>query len=286
LQEGGVVEYVDVDEEETLLIALDPTYLRNLKMRYTHCEIHPSMLFGVCGSLIPFPNHNQATKNTLQSAMSKQAMGINGMNTQTRMETLNHQLYYPQRPLVTTRPTRYISVNQMPIGANPIVAMACFSGYNQEDSIIINQSSVERGLFRSAFYRTYKTEEIHSSLNASNSRICRPEAKDINLERMQKLDGDGIVAPGRQVDNDDVLVGRMQVASGDSILTSQPKSRDVSLRARRGECGIVDTVLMSVNSGDSKMVKVKVRSVRIPQIGDKFASRHGQKGTCGMTLRQ
>ncbi len=114
-----------------MLIAMDPSYLSNQNMRYTHCEIHPSMLFGVCGSVIPFANHNQATKNTLQSAMSKQAMGINGMNTQVRMETLNHQLYYPQRPLVTTIPTRYISVNQMPIGANPIVAMACFSGYNQ-----------------------------------------------------------------------------------------------------------------------------------------------------------
>jgi DNA-directed RNA polymerase II subunit RPB2 len=100
------------------------------------------MLFGVCGSVIPFPNHNQATKNTLQSAMSKQAMGINALNTQIRMETLNHLLYYPQRPLVTTKPTKHISVYEMPIGTNPIVAMACFTGYNQEDSIILNQSAI------------------------------------------------------------------------------------------------------------------------------------------------
>ena len=89
------------------------------------------MLFGVCGSVIPFPNHNQATKNTLQSAMSKQAMGMNSTNNQLRMETMAHMLYYPQRPLVTTRPTSYISVKTMPIGCNPIVAMACFTGYNQ-----------------------------------------------------------------------------------------------------------------------------------------------------------
>jgi DNA-directed RNA polymerase II subunit RPB2 len=124
----------------------------------------------------------------------------------------------------------------MPIGANPIVAMACFSGYNQEDSIIINQSSIDRGLFRSAFYRTYKAEEVHSTLNASNSRICRPEPQDSysKPDKIMKLDGDGVVAPGTQINNDDILVGRVQMAVGDNILTSQVKSRDVSLRARRG----------------------------------------------------
>lgn len=116
------------------------------------------MLFGIAGSVIPFPNHNQATKNTLQSAMSKQAMGMNSTNNQLRMETMAHMLYYPQRPLVRTKPTKYISVNEMPIGCNPIVAMACFTGYNQEDSIILNQSAIERGMFRSVFYRSYKTQ--------------------------------------------------------------------------------------------------------------------------------
>ena len=159
LRKKGLIQYLDVEEEENSLIAMDLTYLeKNKKFRYTHCQIHPSMLFGVCGSVIPFPNHNQATKNTLQSAMSKQAMGMNSSNNQIRMQTLAHLMYYPQRPLVITKPTKYISVKQMPIGCNPIVAMACFTGYNQEDSIIINQSAIERGLFRSVFYRTYKSE--------------------------------------------------------------------------------------------------------------------------------
>ena len=136
------------------------------------------MLFGVCGSVIPFPNHNQATKNTLQSAMSKQAMGMCGLNNQIRMETLTHLLYYPQRPLVCTKPTRYISVNKMPIGCNPVVAMACFTGYNQEDSIIINQSAIERGMFRSVFYRTYKTQENTTARNATKTKICKPNSKD------------------------------------------------------------------------------------------------------------
>ena len=160
---------------------MDISYLKSSHLQYTHCEIHPSMLFGICGSVIPFPNHNQATKNTLQSAMSKQAMGINALNTQLRMETLNHLLYYPQRPLVTTKPTRHISVFEMPIGANPIVAMACFTGYNQEDSIILNQSAIERGFYRSAFFRTYKAEENVTQSNATKTRICKPESKDVNI---------------------------------------------------------------------------------------------------------
>lgn len=132
------------------------------------------MIFGVCASVIPYPNHNQATKNTLQSAMSKQAMGLNSSNLQVRMDTLSHMMYYPQRPLVATIPTKYISVLEMPIGCNPIVAMACFTGYNQEDSIIINQSAIERGMFRSVFYRTYKTDECYDRGSRVMTKICVP----------------------------------------------------------------------------------------------------------------
>jgi DNA-directed RNA polymerase II subunit RPB2 len=116
------------------------------------------MIFGICASVIPYSNHNQATKNTLQSAMSKQSIGYNSLNGHHRFDVQTHMLYYPQRPLVSTKPTKYINVNKLPIGCNAIVAMACFTGYNQEDSIIFNQSSIERGLFRSAFYRSYKCE--------------------------------------------------------------------------------------------------------------------------------
>jgi DNA-directed RNA polymerase II subunit RPB2 len=116
------------------------------------------MILGVCASAIPYANHNQATKNTLQSAMSKQAMGLIATNTNLRFETTEHLHYYPQRPLAQTRSSRHVSLQAMPNGANPIVAMACFTGYNQEDSIIVNQSSIERGMFRSAFFRTYQAE--------------------------------------------------------------------------------------------------------------------------------
>ena len=121
---------------------MDETYLLKNERNYTHCEIHPSMIFGVCASFIPFSNHNQSTKNTLESAMAKQALGLNATNSFQRMDTLSYQMYYPQRPLVTTRPSAHTSTHSLPIGVNPIVAMAVFTGYNQEDSIIINQSAV------------------------------------------------------------------------------------------------------------------------------------------------
>mmetsp|Transcript_101251 Transcript_101251/g.139802 ORF Transcript_101251/g.139802 Transcript_101251/m.139802 type:complete len:144 (+) Transcript_101251:1973-2404(+) len=122
---------------------------------FTHCEIHPSMILGVCASIIPFPDHNQSPRNTYQSAMGKQAMGVYSSNYQMRMDTLAHVLYYSQKPLVCTRSMKYLRFKKLAAGCNSIVAIACYSGYNQEDSIMINQSAIDRGFFRSVFYRTY-----------------------------------------------------------------------------------------------------------------------------------
>jgi DNA-directed RNA polymerase II subunit RPB2 len=125
---------------------------------FTHCEIHPSMILGVCASIIPFPDHNQSPRNTYQSAMGKQAMGVYASNYQLRMDTLAHVLYYPQKPLVMTRAMEFMYFKELPSGLNAIIAIACYTGYNQEDSVIMNLSAIERGLFRSVFYRTYVNE--------------------------------------------------------------------------------------------------------------------------------
>ncbi|KAK1375315.1 DNA-directed RNA polymerase subunit beta [Heracleum sosnowskyi] len=260
---------------------------------YTHCEIHPSLILGVCASIIPFPDHNQSPRNTYQSAMGKQAMGIYASNFQFRMDTLAYVLYYPQKPLVTTRVMEHLNFRQLPAGINAIVAIASYSGYNQEDSVIMNQSSIDRGFFRSISYRSYRDEEKKmGTLNKEN--FCRPDranTMDMHHGSYEKLDDDGLASPGTRVLGEDVIIGKTTpIDQDDTTALGQAASRytrrDHSTSLRHSETGMVDQVLLTTNADGLRFVKVRVRSVRVPQIGDKFSSRHGQKGTVGMTYTQ
>jgi len=144
------------------MIAMEPDDLASgsgYVSTYTHLEIHPSLILGVCASIIPFPDHNQSPRNTYQSAMGKQAMGIYASNFTMRMDTLAHVLYYPQKPMVTTRAMRHMSFRELPAGVNATVAIACYTGYNQEDSLVMSQAAIDRGFFRSVYYRSYVDEE-------------------------------------------------------------------------------------------------------------------------------
>ncbi|KAG9129948.1 hypothetical protein Leryth_007080 [Lithospermum erythrorhizon] len=294
----GFIEYVDTAEEETTMISMTINDLINSRLNhrdaysetYTHCEIHPSLILGVCASIIPFPDHNQSPRNTYQSAMGKQAMGIYVTNYQIRMDTLAYVLYYPQKPLVTTRAMEHLHFRQLPAGINAIVAIACYSGYNQEDSIIMSQSAIDRGFFRSLFFRSYRDEEKRMGSLVKEDFGCPTRENTMGMRHgsYDKLEDDGFAPPGTRVSGDDVIIGKtspipQEDVQGQSLRFTR---RDHSSSLRHSESGIVDQVLLTTNADGLRFVKVKVRSVRIPQIGDKFSSRHGQKGTIGMTSSQ
>lgn len=283
---NGIIEYLDGDEEEVALISMKVENLEKTNKNYTHCEIHPCLMFGVAASLIPFPDRNQSPRNIYEASMAKQSIGVYSTNYQERMDSYGHIMFYPQRPLVSSRITKEMKLENIPSGLNAIVAVACYTGYNQEDSIIMNQSSIDRGLFRSVFYRTYKDEEKFNG-SISKELIEKPNVKEtvgVKFASYKKLDQDGIICPGTIVKEDDIIIGKT-ITLGQNTEMGHSK-KDASTCIRHNENGTIDKVLISVNEHGNKMIKTRVRSIRIPEIGDKFASMSAQKGTIGMTYRQ
>ena len=286
----GIIEYLDKQEEETMKIAVRISDLHNTpRGTYTHADIDPSLINGLCASLIPFCHHNQAPRNTYQSAMGKQAVGMYATNFTHRMDTVSHVLAYPQRALVTTQMEEILETSTVPAGASPIVVIMCYTGFNQEDSVIMNKSAIQRGLFRSFVYRTYKDEE--KAVGADAERFENPAEIDCVGMRdacYAKLSEDGIVNPGVTVDTGDAVIGKTLTTSEmqpDSDSRKDVK-RDRSTIIRHNEKAIVDAVFKSTTKEGNKYVKVRTRSTRIPEIGDKVSSRHGQKGVIGMVLDQ
>tara|TARA_A100001015_G_C15019618_1_gene727311 strand:- start:23 stop:2845 length:2823 start_codon:yes stop_codon:yes gene_type:complete len=280
----NVIEYVDKQEENELRVAICP--YKEFGSEYTHCEIDPSLICGLCAILIPFPECNQAPRNTYQSAMCKQALGIYSLNYLIRMDTVSHVLVSPQKPLVTTRMDDIVQSSEAPAGVNIIVAIMLYTGYNQEDSVIFNQDSLERGLFTSVKYQTYKDEERTNG--ADQERFENPnnieECAGKRVAVYTKLKEDGIVPVGTLVCSSDAIIGKTITTTELGEGTRRAMKRDRSVIAKN-EPSIVDAVLWSVNRDSSKSVKVRTRVTRTPIVGDKFSSRMGQKGVIGTTLR-
>ena len=281
----GVIEYIDVEESHGCLIAMNQKDLSK-KSSYTHCEIHPSTILGILASSIPFPDHNQSPRNTYQSAMGKQAMGVYCSNFRLRMDTLGHVLSYPNKPMVSTNNSKFMNMDELPNGLNAIVAVMSYSGYNQEDSILMNQSSIDRGLFRSTFYRSYRDEEKKNQSSGKEEKFMMPDSKytkNIKPCNYEKLNDEGFVPENTYVDGDDIIIGKVFPIKETN--TNGYVYRDSSTVLRSNESGFVDKNYINWNNEGHRFCKVRVRSERIPTVGDKFSSRHGQKGTVGMVYR-
>jgi DNA-directed RNA polymerase II subunit RPB2 len=235
------------------------------------------MILGICASIIPFPDHNQSPRNVYQSAMGKQAMGVFLTSFQMRMDTMTNILFYPQKPLATTRAMQYMHFGELPAGQNVVVAIACYTGYNQEDSLIMNQSSIDRGLFRSLYYRVH--QDVQKQVGMKDSEIIEKPSRDTCLRMKRgtydKLEDDGLISPGVRVSGEDIIIGKTIPIPEDSTemgqRTAMHTKRDASKPLKSTENGIVDQVMVSTNEDGFKFVKVRVRSIRIPQMGDKFA---------------
>jgi DNA-directed RNA polymerase II subunit RPB2 len=275
------LEYIDASETETLRIA---TSKDTLTPQHTHYEVHPSMIVGHMASSIPLSDHNQSPRNTYQSAMGKQAMCVYAGNYAKRLDKNGYLLLSLNRPLVETRSMNILKMHEMQYGMNAIVAIACYGGYNQEDSIIMNRSSVNRGFMRGLYYTLYKDEEHRNVTSGREEKFMKPSkhnTRKFKTTSYAAIGENGIPIVGATVQENDVVIGKVVNLRND---TAGYAYRDASTTHKNSEPCRVDGVWQDKNSDGYPFIKVRVVSERIPQIGDKFSSRHGQKGTVGMLL--
>jgi len=286
--EETIVEYIDPEEQSFSMIAMKPEDVvkkadSNYIYKYTHCEIHPSTIFGILASCIPFPEHNQSPRNTYQCAMGKQAMGMYVTNYQNRMDKTAYVLTYPSRPLVDTRVMGMIKLDQIPSGSAVIVAIMTYSGYNQEDSILVNKGSIDRGLFNATIYHTEKDED--KKINGDEEIRCKPDpskTKGMKFGNYDKVNNKGLVPENTFIENRDIIIAKVvPIKENRNDHTKLIKYEDHSKIHRTTEESYIDKNFIDRNGDGYCIAKVRIRTSRKPVIGDKLSSRHGQKGTVG-----
>nr|XP_034983724.1 DNA-directed RNA polymerase III subunit RPC2 [Zootoca vivipara] len=286
----SLVEYLDVNEENDCNIAL---YEHTITKETTHLEIEPFTLLGVCAGLIPYPHHNQSPRNTYQCAMGKQAMGTIGYNQRNRIDTLMYLLAYPQRPMVKTKTIELIDFEKLPAGQNATVAVMSYSGYDIEDALVLNKASLDRGFGRCLVYKNAKCT-LKRYTNQTFDKVMGPmldAATHKPIWRHEILDADGICSPGEKVENKQVLVNKSmptvtQTPLEGSSIPQQPQYKDVPVTYKGATDSYIEKVMISSNAEDAFLIKILLRQTRRPEIGDKFSSRHGQKGVCGLIMPQ
>lgn len=286
----GVVEFLDVNEENDSYIALRES---DIGPQTTHLEIEAYSLLGVCAGIIPYPHHNQSPRNTYQCAMGKQAMGTIGLNQRNRIDSLLYLLVYPHRPMVKTRTIELIHFEELPAGQNATVAVVSYSGYDIEDAIVMNRASIDRGFGRCQVYRSQKCV-VKKYANQTSDKVMGPLLDAQSMQpvwKHQALDLDGIAAPGVRVENRQVLINKWvpaatTVAAQPGEAPVQAEHKEVPLSYKGLEPVHVEKVLITSNTEESFLMKLLLRQTRRPEIGDKFSSRHGQKGVVGLIAPQ
>jgi DNA-directed RNA polymerase subunit B len=285
----GILEMIDANEEENCYVTLDDKDCK----KHTHLEVFPSAILGAGASIIPYPEHNQSPRNTYESAMAKQSLGFSTpmMNTSTYVR--QHFMLYPQTPIVNTKAMKLLGLEDRPAGQNCVVAVLPFDGYNIEDAIVLSKASVDRGLGRTFFFRIYDAEAkqypggMRDTFEIPNTEDNIRGYKGEKAYRL--LEEDGVVASESPVHGGDILIGKTSpprfMEEYREFESTGPYRRDTSIGVRPSETGVVDTVVMTQSNEGGKMYKIRVRDMRIPEIGDKFASRHGQKGVLGILAK-
>ena len=283
----SVIEYIDPEEQNYCTIAMktkENEYVQKGQvLNYSHCEIHSSLIFGVVASCIPFPDHNQAPRNTYQCAMAKQAMGVYATNYDKRMDKTAYVLSYPSRPLVDTRLMNMIKLNKIPSGTQIHVAIMSHTGYNQEDSVLINKGAIDRGLFSTTIYHTEKDED--KNIIRDEIIRCKPnpsKTKGVKFGNYDKLNAQGFIPEDTLVENRDVIIAKIvPIKENRNDPTKIIKYEDQSKSFRTSEETYIDKNYTGRNGDGYNFAKVRIRTFRKPVLGDKVSSRHGQKGTIG-----
>ncbi|PWY94904.1 DNA-directed RNA polymerase III subunit RET1 [Aspergillus sclerotioniger CBS 115572] len=285
----GLVEYLDVNEENDSLIAI---YEKDITDTTTHLEIEPFTVLGAVAGLIPYPHHNQSPRNTYQCAMGKQAIGAIASNQFLRIDSILYLMVYPQKPMVKSRTIELVKYDQLPAGQNAIVAVMSYSGYDIEDALVLNKGSVDRGFGRCQVFRKYVTN-LKSYSNGTKDRLSGPQYEnDAPIRKHALLESDGLAAVGEQVNAGEVYINKstpdQSMASG---FPSSDAGRPVSymptpMTYKLPDPAYIDKVMVSVTENENQLVKVLTRQTRRPEVGDKFSSRHGQKGVVGIIADQ
>jgi DNA-directed RNA polymerase beta subunit len=309
---NDVIEYIDMEEQPYLMLAdtikkveemrtimtdsikkvkdfngiITNRYDDMVYVKYTHCEFHPSLLIGEIVTNIPFINANQGPRNIYYYSQGRQAMGIYASNYRDRLD-ISYILYNPQRPVVSTRASKFINSDILPSGENCVVAIACYTGYNQEDSLVFNKSAVDRGLFSSKSLKKYMIQVQKNQSTGQDDQLAKPDPTKVTGLRhgsYDKLNDKGYAPEETPIVNGDIILGKISPIQ--PVGTSTKTFKDSSETYKSHASGVVDKVYTNIYTNEGyEMRKMRVRSERIPMIGDKFCSRHGQKGTCGILMK-